>query len=129
MARIRAISRAGADIPRQASSSAWLSSSGRSSGSSAEPRSPRRTSSSLKYGLPRDFSIDLLHQPWLRWPAQQLGDLVAGGVLVQARQHQLLGAGQPADVAQPVLELSLTAASSRWVVTSASRWWPNPATR
>ena len=55
-ARIRVISRAGADIPRQASSSAWLSSSGRSSGSSEESRSPRRTRSSLKYGLPRDLS-------------------------------------------------------------------------
>ena len=92
MARMRAISRAGADMLRQASSSAWLSSSGRSSGSSEESRSPRRTSSSLKYGLPRDLSIHLLHQAWLRRPTQQYGDLVGGGVLVQAREHQLLGA-------------------------------------
>ena len=37
-------------------------------------------------------------------PTEQHGDLVGGGVLVEAGQHQLLGARQPADVAQPVLE-------------------------
>jgi hypothetical protein len=49
--------------------------------------------------------IDLLHQARRRGAAQQGGDLVGSGLLVQAGQHELVDARKPAQVAQPVLEV------------------------
>ena len=78
---------------------------------------------------PRPF-IHLVHQPSGRWTAEQYGDLVAGGVLVEARQRQLLDAGQPAEVAQPVLELFADSSPrpGAWSPAPAAVA-PNPATR